>query len=286
MATKVAKPKKAKIVIDTVNKQFYSVLDARLISVIKQMATKGDINRIIKMKVGGGGDKTTSKISSKTRKRKLGPLSDCFRERNVTQEIFPKTIDYKRHNNGIPIPMKKFQEWIKEAIFYHGEPLVKGLVVEYLIWIDRGIHTDWGDLYLLNKKRYIGYMTRDEIIFLGVHRKAIKELRENNLYRPLCVTNYLRWDMHYDAYNRITKKATNAKGKKHQRLWSSADLVRKEDIIPMFPNLWIGKGDIEFYEIDSKTKRASIRSIPIKLVRNGKETTFNSKPKTRKVKKP
>lgn len=265
MSMPKAKPSKKKRTYSYLNKQYYCEWNPRVINVIKQMSHKGDTNRILKIKLVGGGDQSLKVVSGKTKRKRLGPLAKCFKERKDPLEFCTKTINFQIHNKKDPIPIKKFQEWLDYAKFYYGEAVIGTITVEYLIWLDNYNHPNWNDLHNPNKIRWAAFMTRDEIKLTGDYRKAIPDLEESGVYRPLVIRNAMRFNLHWNKLGRISSKE-----------WESADLVRGEDISPSFPNLWVDRGDIEFFEVDPKTKKAIVKEFPKKIRTNGEIKEFDT----------
>lgn len=269
MSMPKGKPSKKKRTYNYLNKQYYCEWNPRLVNVLKQMKKKGDTNRILVIKLVGGGDMSLKILSGKTKKKRMGALAECFKERKNPLEFCEKTIKYKKHNivkgNPEPISVEKFQEWLNYAKFYYGESIIDTITVENLIWLDNYDHPDWDDIQNHLKIRWAGFMTRDEIKLTGDYRKKVPDLDESGVYRPLVITNSLRFNINYNKLYRIRSKE-----------WQSADLIRAGDISPNFPNLWVDRGDIEFFEVDPKTKKSVVKEFPRRIRTNGHIEEFDT----------
>jgi len=250
------KPEKRKKSYDLEKYLYYVEWNPRAENVLKQMAKKGDKNRILKIKFVGSGKHTAEKIKFKKSrffrwsfKRFLNPLR--FKE---------TVVDYRK-NKRIPITVERIQEEFDEFVARFNIEVAETVIVDEIVWVDNLDNENWDDL---SKLRYFAWMSRDVIKLKGYHRKAIPDLYDSGVYRPLVLSRVLRYDFHRDS------PIFRIKSDK----WRSADRIRFGDVADFMMNLWVDRGDIEAFLVDPTSREAELADIPISAKFDGQRVKF------------
>lgn len=227
----------------------------KLGNVLKRMARMGDNVRICYLKLVGSGKHNYER-------KKIRKL--IFFRRSVAELVNPirfceTIIDYHKHAHGTPISVESILDDFKIIEERYPE-VAETITVEELIFVDNHSQTNWNNL---NRQRYMALMHRNVIKLTGGYRKAVPDLCESNVYRPLVLAMVGPFWMSYGMKN-LRDAMFSLKNNVIE-----AELTDFEQYKHNFHHLWIDRGDISAFLVNPHTRIATVIDEPIKIRYNG-----------------
>lgn len=249
------KPERRKKSYELEKYLYYVEWNPRAENVLERMAKKEDHNRIIRIKFVGSGQ-----FAAEMKKQKHSTFFRRSFKKVLRPMRFKDTVIDCKKNFGRPIPIWDIQEEFNEFVKNFDDEIAKTVTADEVIWVDNLDNEDWGNP---GQKRWMGWMSRDILKMKGDYRKAIPDLYESGVYRPLVLANVIRHDLHRACPMRIKRKR-----------WQAADRIRFADVAGFLVNLWVDRGDIEAFLIDPKTREAVRTEIPVSAKVDGQRIKF------------